>query len=104
MAEVLFLPLNKTVPAKEGDSILETATKNHIELEHNCGGVCACATCHVIIEQGSENLSPMEEDEEDQIEEAEGLTLRSRLGCQAIIRGGKLVVTIPPCTKGGHEH
>jgi 2Fe-2S ferredoxin len=45
----------------------------------------------------------MAEDEEDQIEEAEGLTLKSRLACQAKVLGD-LVVTIPFCSKGGHEH
>jgi 2Fe-2S ferredoxin len=45
----------------------------------------------------------MEEDEEDQLDEAEGLTLKSRLSCQAIIHGD-ISVRIPPCSKGGHEH
>ncbi|MDA8059945.1 MAG: 2Fe-2S iron-sulfur cluster-binding protein [Leptospirillum sp.] len=103
MPEILFLPENKKVTAREGDSILDAATRNGVHLEHNCGGVCACATCHVIITEGFDNLSPMEEDEEDQIEEAEGLTLKSRLACQAKVTGD-LVVTIPFCSKGGHEH
>ena len=35
-----------------GQSILEVALKNDIELHHNCGGVCACSTCHVYVQQG----------------------------------------------------
>ena len=65
-----------------------------IALEHNCGGSCACTTCHVVVREGEDNLSPMEQDEEDRLDTAEGLTLHSRLGCQAIVRGD-VVVEIP---------
>lgn len=92
-----------TVEVPEGTTILEAAKMAGVPLEHNCGGVCACSTCHVILDEGFERLSLMEEDEEDQLDEAEGLTLKSRLGCQAHIKGD-LSVRIPPCSKGGHEH
>jgi len=101
---VTFLPLNKTVEVDEKDypfgdhglagSILDIALANDIHLEHNCGGNCACTTCHVIVKEGMENLSPMETDEEDRLDMAEGLTLRSRLGCQAVVHGD-VVVEIP---------
>ena len=92
--KVTFLPFNKTVEARAGMSILDVALENGIDLEHNCGGNCACSTCHVIIKQGMEHLTPQSLDEEDQLEEADGLTLNSRLGCQAKILGD-LVVEIP---------
>ena len=57
-------------------------------------GSCACTTCHVIVREGEENLSPMEQDEEDRLDTAEGLTLHSRLGCQAMVQGD-VVVEIP---------
>ena len=44
--------------------------------------------------EGEQNLSAMEQDEEDRLDTAEGLTLHSRLGCQAIVRGD-VVVEIP---------
>ncbi|MCL4461168.1 MAG: 2Fe-2S iron-sulfur cluster-binding protein [Nitrospirae bacterium] len=103
MPKIHFPELGKTIEASEGESILKAALRAGIPVEHNCGGVCACSTCHVIVEEGGKNLSPMEEDEEDQLDEAEGLTLKSRLSCQAIVHGD-IVVRIPPCTKGGHEH
>jgi 2Fe-2S ferredoxin len=88
-----------TVEAKEGQSILDVALDHHIELEHNCGGNCACTTCHVIVREGTEkNLSSMDEDEEDRLDTAEGLTLTSRLGCQARIKGD-VVVEIPKNTQ-----
>jgi 2Fe-2S ferredoxin len=101
---VTFLPLNKTVEVDDSmypladhgkpGSLLDIALANGIELEHNCGGSCACTTCHVIVREGAENLSEMAEDEEDRLDMAEGLTIRSRLGCQAVVHGD-VVVEIP---------
>ncbi len=71
---------------KEG-SLLDIAINHRIELQHACGGNCACTTCHIIVKAGEENLSEMEEDEEDRLYMADGLTLHSRLGCQAVVRG-----------------
>jgi 2Fe-2S ferredoxin len=48
----------------------------------------------VIVREGEQNLSAMEIDEEDRLDTAEGLTLHSRLGCQAVVRGD-VVVEIP---------
>ena len=75
-------------------SLLDIALANDIHLEHNCGGSCACTTCHVIVKDGAENLSEMQEDEEDRLDTAVGLTIRSRLGCQAVVRGD-VVVEVP---------
>ena len=101
---VTFLPLNRTVEVDDtsypfGDhgkpgSVLDVALANDIELEHNCGGSCACTTCHVIVREGKENLSEMQEDEEDRLDLAEGLTILSRVDCQAVVRGD-VVVEIP---------
>jgi 2Fe-2S ferredoxin len=95
--KVTFLPLKKTVEVEPGTSILEAALENHVDLEHNCGGFCACTTCHVIVRSGEEHLSEMEDCEDDRLSQAEGLTLHSRLGCQAIIEDdeGEIVVEIP---------
>ncbi|HKY04065.1 MAG TPA: 2Fe-2S iron-sulfur cluster-binding protein [Blastocatellia bacterium] len=71
---------------REG-SLLDIALNYGIELEHACGGNCACTTCHVIVKQGEENLSEMDDDEEDRVYMADGVTLRSRLGCQAVVKG-----------------
>jgi 2Fe-2S ferredoxin len=102
--KVTFLPLNKTVEVDDAKypladhgkpgSLLDIALAHDIHLEHNCGGSCACTTCHVIVREGADNLSEMEGDEEDRLDMAEGLTIRSRLGCQAIVRGD-VVVEIP---------
>jgi 2Fe-2S ferredoxin len=102
--KVTFLPLNRTVEVDDEKypladhgrpgSLLDIALAHDIHLEHNCGGSCACTTCHVIVKDGAENLSEMEVDEEDRLDMAEGLTIRSRLGCQAVVRGD-VTVEIP---------
>src|SRR5581483_3334454 len=69
------------------ESFLDVAKNHGVPLEHACGGSCACTTCHVIIREGEQNLSEMEDDEADRLDTAWGLTHQSRLGCQAVIKG-----------------
>ena len=78
---------------KEG-SLLDIALNFGFDLEHSCGGNCACTTCHVIVKQGEDNLTEMDEDEEDRLYMADGLTLHSRLGCQCVVTGD-VTVEIP---------
>jgi 2Fe-2S ferredoxin len=80
------------------ESFLDLAKNFHVPLEHACGGSCACTTCHVIIREGAENLSEMEDDEADRLDTAWGLTAQSRLGCQAII-SGDVVAELPMYTR-----
>lgn len=78
-------------------SILDICMAHGIDLDHACGGVCACSTCHVIVKEGGDTCNEATEDEEDQLEEAYGLTAKSRLGCQCVPNGEKpVVVEIPP--------
>jgi 2Fe-2S ferredoxin len=101
---VTFLPAGKTIEVDDErypladhgkpGSLLDIALAHGIELEHNCGGSCACTTCHVIVREGEQNLSDMQEDEEDRLDTAVGLTIRSRLGCQAVVKGD-VTVEIP---------
>lgn len=76
------------------ESLLDIAMHFHIQLEHACGGSCACTTCHVIVRSGDANLAEADDDELDRLETAAGLTLHSRLGCQAVVKGD-VVVEIP---------
>jgi len=88
----------KELEVAPGITILDAALDNGIELDHNCGGNCACSTCHVIVEEGFENLSEMSEEEEDMLDTATGLTLESRLACQSQVKGD-ITVRIPPKPK-----
>ena len=76
------------------ESLLDVCLHFGIPMEHACGGSCACTTCHVVVKQGDQNLSEMEDDEADRLEMAPGLTIHSRLGCQAVVKGD-VVVEIP---------
>lgn len=80
----------------EPGSILDIALAAGIEIDHACGGVCACSTCHVIVRSGFDTIPEADEDEEDQLDLAPGLTPESRLGCQAVPDGTEdLVVEVP---------
>lgn len=77
-------------------SILDIGLAHGVEIEHTCGGVCACSTCHSIIKQGLPSCNEPTEDEEDQLDEAPGLTVQSRLSCQCVPDGTMhVVVEIP---------
>ncbi len=106
MVRVTFLPEGRTVEfefdklpyADHGKrrSILDVALNFNVDLDHACGGACACTTCHVVVRQGEELLSEMEDDEAEKLDSAADLTLHSRLGCQAkIVKPGDIVVEIP---------
>lgn len=75
-------------------SILDIALHHGIEIEHACGGQGVCATCHVIITKGDENLSPSGDDEMDSVDHAPNATPSSRLACVAVVRGD-VTVKIP---------
>ncbi len=59
-----------------------------------CGGNCACSTCHVYVLSGAENLSEMEDREADRLDLGFDVRACSRLGCQAEILRGEVVVEV----------
>jgi 2Fe-2S ferredoxin len=82
---------------EDGQSVLEVALKNDIDLHHNCGGVCACSTCHVYVEQGEDMVEELSDKEEDFIDRAINPRLNSRLSCQCILQegDGDIIVRLP---------
>ena len=86
-----------TVTAVVDDTILEVALKNNIELHHNCGGVCACSTCHIYLERGEEFVDEISDKEEDFVDRARIPKLTSRLSCQCLLKeaAGEMEITIP---------
>lgn len=77
-----------------GDSLLEVLLDNNIELHHNCGGVCACSTCHLYVESGEEFIEELSDREEDFIDRAVNPRINSRLGCQCILQEGSGEINI----------
>jgi 2Fe-2S ferredoxin len=103
---VTFQPLEKRIEVDPADlplgrdgrpgSILDIALGNGIDLDHACGGVLACSTCHVVVREGLETCNEASEAEEDMLDNAPGLEANSRLGCQCVPDGSKdVVVEIP---------
>ena len=85
MPRVHFVEQGVEVEVPMGASILKAAQTGNAPEGSACGGVCACSTCHVYVEQGAELLSEASEDEEDILDKAFDVKATSRLGCQATI-------------------
>ena len=94
MPKITFLNSSQskqTFEVESGTTILDAAKQHGVPLEHACGGIGACSTCHVYIREGMDNLSEMTEDEADTLDTAVGITLESRLGCQSKVHGDVVV-------------
>jgi 2Fe-2S ferredoxin len=102
MAKITFIDHEGTarsVEAENGSTVMENAIRNAIPgIEAECGGACACATCHVYVEEGWAGTvgkpSPMEE---DMLDFAFDVRPNSRLSCQVRVSDALdgLVVTTP---------
>lgn len=89
-------------------SLLDVAEGFGIEINHSCGGVCACSTCHVYVTQGLSSCPPATDDEEDMLDSAPAVTTESRLSCQCVPNGTENLVVIVPkwnrnAVKEGHH-
>lgn len=81
-------------------SILDISQGAHMGLDHACGGVAACSTCHVIVHEGMESCNEVSDAELDEIDEAPGSTPKSRLGCQCVPDGSSdVTIEIPEWNK-----
>ena len=95
------------ITAEPDLSLLEAALLNNIDLNHNCGGVCACTTCHIYVNSGQEHVDEISDREEDYVDRANNPRLESRLACQCLLLEGEgeISITIPDQTDIiGHEH
>lgn len=87
----------------DGDNLLDIAQANDLEMEGACGGSCACSTCHVIVDSQDfyDKMEEPDDDENDMLDLAFGLTETSRLGCQ--VKMSKeldgLIVRLPSMTR-----
>jgi ferredoxin, 2Fe-2S len=113
MAIVRFTFEDKKISSVEvknvesGTSILEIAEDNDVHLNHNCGGVCACSTCHVYILKGEDSLEEISDKEEDFIDRAINPRINSRLGCQCVLLDDDAIIEVEIPDQSniiGHEH
>jgi 2Fe-2S ferredoxin len=102
MTKITFIDAagtSRTVEAENGSTVMETALKNSVPgIEAECGGACACATCHVYVEESwFEKLPKAEQMEEDMLDFAFDVRPTSRLSCQIKVKAelDGLAVTTP---------
>ena len=101
MPKLIILPHPELCPdgaaleGATGETILDIALRNGIEIEHACEMSRACTTCHCIVRKGFDSLQEAEEEEEDLLDRAWGLEPQSRLSCQAIVNKEDLTIEIP---------
>ena len=102
MARITYIQPDGTetaVDVENGMSVMEGAIRNMVRgIEAECGGACACATCHVYVEEAwRERVGGPSEMEEDMLDFAFDLRPSSRLSCQIEVEDtlDGLVVRIP---------
>lgn len=83
------------LPIAAGEDVLDVVLDNGIKLQHNCGGVCGCSTCHIYVTKGMDNIQEISEKEEDFVDRAVRPRITSRLACQCVVLNGDIEVTIP---------
>ncbi|WP_349370655.1 2Fe-2S iron-sulfur cluster-binding protein [Salinarimonas sp.] len=91
MAKITFIDVQgeaRTVEAEPGSTVMEAAVRNGVPgIEAECGGACACATCHVYVdEEWREKVGEPEPMEEDMLDFAFEVKPSSRLSCQIRVR------------------
>jgi 2Fe-2S ferredoxin len=88
MTTITVLPHDSLAPqgasfeAISGASLCQQLLDHGIDIEHACGMVAACTTCHVIVREGFNRLPMSSDEEDDMLDKAWGLTANSRLSCQ----------------------
>jgi iron-sulfur cluster assembly accessory protein len=82
------------VSLEPGEVLLDALLREGHDVAHDCDGALACASCAVIVREGSERLRPPSEDEQDIVDKASFSEPNARLACQAVGEG-ELVVVLP---------
>ena len=102
MTKVTFIDAagaSRTVDAQVGSTVMETALRNSVPgIEAECGGACACATCHVYVSPDwTEVVGKPSQMEEDMLDFASDVRPNSRLSCQIKVTSqlDGLVVSTP---------
>ena len=80
----------------QNGSVLSILLANGVDIDHACGGVVACSTCHIYVQSGFDTAPEPIEEEDDQLEFAPAVNDQSRLACQCVPDGSEdVVVEIP---------
>ncbi|MBE9029994.1 2Fe-2S iron-sulfur cluster binding domain-containing protein [filamentous cyanobacterium LEGE 11480] len=99
MAKTIQLdPIGTQTSVQTNDNILSALLGTDLQVSHECGGRGRCATCHVFIKEGMENLSPMSRREQQTLEVITTCNMQSRLACQTRVLDEGVVVQLPAGT------
>ena len=90
---VVFSGKEKKISFEDGQSILDLALANRMDLSHSCGGMGSCGTCRVFVESPLEDLQPRNEIEQE-MADSRGFSDHERLACQTAACPG-LIIRIP---------
>ena len=91
-------PSGRTIEVPAGTTVCDALLDDGVEIEHACGKVGACTTCHVVVRTGFSSLADATDAEEDILDRAWGVEAQSRLSCQAVVADADLTVEIPQYT------
>lgn len=106
MGKILFIDVDgqeRDIEVSDGYSLMEAAIRGDVAgIEGECGGACACATCHVYVDsEWLAKVGPAEGAEKDMLEFAQDVRENSRLSCQ-IVMSADLdgIILRTPATQG----
>ena len=95
MKTLNFQPINERQEIHTGSSILDGLLAKRLNVRTACGGKGRCATCHVFVRQGAEQLTPRTEREERTLSFIGSAKANSRLACQCRVMGEGVIVDLP---------
>ncbi|MGF1454787.1 MAG: 2Fe-2S iron-sulfur cluster-binding protein [Alphaproteobacteria bacterium] len=102
MAKITYIEFNGTtheIDVDNGMTVMEGAVKNSVPgIDADCGGACACATCHVYVDAAwADKVGPRADMEESMLDFAEDVRAESRLSCQITVSDALdgLIVRLP---------
>ncbi|MEJ1964581.1 MAG: 2Fe-2S iron-sulfur cluster-binding protein [Gammaproteobacteria bacterium] len=85
MPTMTIRPLNQSVAANQGATILQALMAAGVDMPHKCGGKAECGTCHIFVHEGRKGLSKVQRLENEKLDSIVGVGSKSRLACQVVI-------------------
>lgn len=96
MAKIVRLdPIGQETSVLTNENLLSALLTNELKVLHECGGRGMCATCHIFIKEGMEQLSPTSRREQRTLGVITTCKMNSRLACQCKVLGEGVVVELP---------
>jgi ferredoxin len=98
MPKITFEPFRVSFSCAEGESVFEVGRRHGVPIATACSGQGTCGLCRIKVLSGEAFLPPFGESDRKHLGNVYFIT-RERLACQAFVRGGDVVVSVPPIRK-----